>query len=81
MRAVYIMVFLCVVAISCLVVMQRNMEANFNSHWHYTPSNINIALNTPRLSDNPGYFLTKPKPKCQSTSVGYIFWSYTCGGR
>ena len=68
-------------SLGALFYLQVQAEKRFMEHWHYVPKPINISVNTPRLSDNPGYFLTKPKPKCQSTSVGYIFWSYTCGGK
>ena len=58
---------------------QRQMEQRFAEHWHYAPKDYNAELTQRKLLENPGYNLTKPKPKWQTESKSYIFWSYPCG--
>ncbi len=65
------------VGLSLLFYGQRLLETQYNQHWHYAPKAVSVSIKNPHLADNPGYHLTKPKPRRESQ--GYIFWSYACG--
>ena len=75
------LVVICIVAFLGLFYKQREFERMMLEHWHYSPKYVSVSLTTPKLSENVGYFLTKPKPKWQTQSQGYIFWSYNCGSK
>ena len=75
----WIPVSILVVVLGALFYLQVRAERRFTEHWHYSPKYVSVSLSTPKLSDNVGYFLTKPKPKWQTQSKSYIFWSYPCG--
>ena len=59
----------------------EQLKLDFDGHWHYEPKDYNAELTQRKLLENPGYNLTKPKPKWQTQSQGYIFWSYNCGSK
>lgn len=71
----WVLVGVCIIAFLFLFFKQREFERKMAEHWHYSPKYVSVSLSTPKLSDNVGYNLTKPKPKWQTESRGYVFWS------
>jgi hypothetical protein len=55
----------------------EKLRQEFESHWHYAPKPMVVAIDEPRRGSNVPYNLTptKPKPK-QTNQTGYIYCSY-----
>lgn len=74
-KGIFVWLIALTMGLCALFYTQRQAEMRFAEHWHYAPRDYNVELPQKKLSENVGYNLTKPKPKWQTESRGYVFWS------